>query len=170
MQPLAGGDGQAAAASEIVAVGIGGPLEQSENAQAAQLARQSGGCEIRQQAQQIATSETVDVELRALTTLLIDAGSMSMWILRDPGQNSSSLPVTRSSNLAPTQTTRSAWCIARFASTVPCIPSMPTKRRSEAGNAPSPSSVSVHGASMRRTIEANSAQALGPELISPPPP
>ncbi|MNS72823.1 hypothetical protein D3C72_1062430 [compost metagenome] len=104
------------------------------------------------------------------TTLLMLPGSMSMWILRACGQNSSSLPVTRSSKRAPTHTTRSASCIARLASSMPCMPSMPTNFGSDAGNAPNPISVSVHGACSRCTSCVNASQAAGPELMSPPPP
>lgn len=66
VQPLAGGYGQTAAASEVVAVGIGSPLEQAEDTQAVELAGQSGRRKVGQQAQQIAPSQAVDVELRAL--------------------------------------------------------------------------------------------------------
>src|SRR5260370_26080803 len=65
-QSLAGGDGQAAAASEVVAVGISRALEQSEDAQAAQLPRQRGGRQRGQYSQQIATRQAMDVELGAL--------------------------------------------------------------------------------------------------------
>ena len=65
-QSLAGGDDQATAAREVIAVGIGGALEQSEDAQATQLARQRGGRESGQQAQQIAPRQAMDVELWAL--------------------------------------------------------------------------------------------------------
>ena len=50
------------------------------------------------------------------TFLLIEDGSMSMWILRDPWLNAFSRPVTRSSNRAPTASSTSQPCIARFAS------------------------------------------------------
>ena len=106
----------------------------------------------------------------AATTLPIERGSMSMWTICAPGQKSASRPVTRSSKRAPTHTTRSAPCIARFASSVPCMPSMPSQRRSEAGKAPSPIRVSVHGASFQRTRRVKAAQASSPALIKPPPP
>ena len=95
---------------------------------------------------------------------------MSMWILRACGQNSESLPVIRSSKRAPMQTTRSALCMARLASTVPCMPSMPTNCGLDAGKAPRPISVSVQGAPVWRTSSVKAAQASGPAFTSPPPP
>src|ERR1019366_5797246 len=65
-QSLASGDDQAAAAREVVAVGIGRALEQSEDAQAAQLPRQGGGRNSGQPPLQIATRQAMDVEGGAL--------------------------------------------------------------------------------------------------------
>jgi hypothetical protein len=65
-QSFARCDGEATAASEVVAIGIGCTLEQSEGSQATQLARQRGGQEIGQQAQQIAPRQAVNVELWSL--------------------------------------------------------------------------------------------------------
>ena len=95
---------------------------------------------------------------------------MSMWIFFEPGEKALSRPVTRSSKREPTAIIRSQSCIAIFASYVPCMPTMPRKCGSLAGNAPSPIRVSVHGASTDRTNSVKRAQASGPELISPPPP
>ena len=65
--------------------------------------------------------------------LLIDEGSMSMWIFFDFGLKASVRPVIRSSNRAPTQIIRSQPCIARLDSYDPCMPSMPTQLSPEAG-------------------------------------
>ena len=70
------------------------------------------------------------IGMSTLTFLLMDDGSISMWILREPGENASSRPVMRSSNRAPMQIIRSQSCIAQFASQVPCMPSMPSQRGS----------------------------------------
>jgi len=80
-----------------------------------------------------------------LTFLLIDDGSMSMWIFFDPGENASIRPVMRSSKRAPTQIITSQSCIDMLASSVPCIPSIPSHFGSAAGNAPSPIRVDVIG-------------------------
>ena len=68
-----------------------------------------------------------------LTFLLIEDGSMSMWIFFDPGEKASSRPVMRSSKRAPTAIIRSQSCMALFASKVPCMPSMPSQCSPEAG-------------------------------------
>ena len=68
-----------------------------------------------------------------LTFLLIEDGSMSTWILVEPGEKASSRPVMRSSKRAPMQIIRSQSCIAQLASQVPCMPSMPSHCGSEAG-------------------------------------
>ncbi len=47
---------------------------------------------------------------------------------------------------------------------------MPSHCGSDAGKAPRPISVSVHGMCVRRASAANASQAAGPELTSPPPP
>jgi hypothetical protein len=51
-----------------------------------------------------------------LTFLLIDEGSMSMWILREPGENASIRPVMRSSKRAPMHSITSQSCMVQFAS------------------------------------------------------
>ena len=103
-------------------------------------------------------------------TLPILPGWISIWILRAPGAKSLSRPVMRSSKRAPTQMIRSAWCMARLASTVPCMPSMPRNSGSDAGSAPRPISVSVVGRCQSRASAAKRSQAPSPALISPPPP
>ena len=67
------------------------------------------------------------------TFLLIDDGSMSTWILVEPGEKASSRPVMRSSKRAPMQIIRSQSCIAQLASQVPCMPSMPSHCEPDAG-------------------------------------
>ena len=49
------------------------------------------------------------------------------------------------------------------------MPNMPRYRGSEAGNAPSPITVNVHGKPVRRTNSVSSCEAAGPELMIPPP-
>ncbi len=71
--------------------------------------------------------------MSTFTFLLIDEGSISTWILVEPGENASSRPVMRSSKRAPMQIITSQPCIDRLASTVPCMPSMPSHCGSEAG-------------------------------------
>ena len=60
-----------------------------------------------------------------MAVLPISAGSMSTWMTFASGAKESSLPVTRSSNRAPSATSRSLFCNAATAATVPCIPGMP---------------------------------------------
>ena len=48
--------------------------------------------------------------------LLIDDGSMSMWIFFEPGENASVRPVMRSSKRAPMHSMTSQSCIAMLAS------------------------------------------------------
>ena len=73
-----------------------------------------------------------------LTFLLIEDGSMSMWIFFEPGEKASSRPVMRSSKRAPTAIIRSQSCIDQLASQVPCMPSMPSHCRSAAGKGAEP--------------------------------
>ena len=94
---------------------------------------------------------------------------MSIWIFCEPGENASIRPVTRSSKRAPTHTITSQPCIARFASTVPCMPSMPRKPGWLAGSAPRPISVLVQGNPVASTRRRSASEAAGPELITPPP-
>src|SRR5260221_662464 len=81
--------------------------------------------------------------MSTFTFLLIDDGSMSTCIFLDPGEKASSRPVMRSSKRAPMQIMTSQSCIAMLASSVPCMPSMPSHFESAAGNAPSPINVEV---------------------------
>jgi hypothetical protein len=78
-----------------------------------------------------------------------------------------SSPVTRSSKRAPTAMIRSASSIAQLAGRVPCMPSMPSQRRSEAGNVPSAISVVVTGRSSRRARSVSCAEASA--CTTPPP-
>ena len=48
--------------------------------------------------------------------LLIEDGSMSMWIFFEPGENASVRPVMRSSKRAPTHSMTSQSCMAMLAS------------------------------------------------------
>ncbi len=48
--------------------------------------------------------------------LLIEDGSMSMWIFLEPGENASTRPVMRSSKRAPMHSMTSQPCIAMLAS------------------------------------------------------
>jgi hypothetical protein len=100
---------------------------------------------------------------------LIEEGSMSAWMIFAPGQNAFSRPVTRSSKRAPTASSTSQPCMARFASYVPCIPSIPRKCGSEAGTAPRPINVLVQGNPVARTSPVSATEASGPELMTPPP-
>ena len=70
---------------------------------------------------------------------------MSIWIFFEPGEKASSRPVMRSSKRAPTQIITSQSCIDMLASSVPCMPSMPSHFGSAAGKAPSPIKVEVIG-------------------------
>ena len=66
-------------------------------------------------------------------TLLIDEASISMCAFLELGLNLSKIPVIRSSNRAPILMSKSHPCIERFASYVPCIPSIPNQFFPEAG-------------------------------------
>jgi hypothetical protein len=59
-------------------------------------------------------SPTIGRSMR--TFLLIEDGSISTWILVDPGENASMRPVMRSSKRAPMLIIRSQSCIAMLAS------------------------------------------------------
>ena len=77
--------------------------------------------------------------------LEISAGSMSACTICACGAKLESCPVTRSSNRAPSATSRSAFCIAATAATVPCMPGMPTCCGWLSGNAPRAISVVTTG-------------------------
>src|SRR5450631_1415198 len=59
-------DSKAAGASKVVAVGVGGALDQAQHTQPTQLARQPGGREIGQQLYEVAARQSVDVEFGTL--------------------------------------------------------------------------------------------------------
>ena len=94
-------------------------------------------------------------------------GSISTWITLACGAQASSLPVTRSSNRAPTAMRRSQFWTAWFAYHVPCMPSMPSESGSSSGKEPSPCSVVVTGIFVFRAISVSSDVAFAP--IVPPP-
>ena len=105
--------------------------------------------------------------ISTLTFLLIAHGSISMCMIFACGANSSILPVTLSSNLAPTAIIRSDSWIAWFAYAVPCMPSIPSESSCVPGNAPSPISVMVTGIPVFSTNSRSFSEA--PEIITPPP-
>ena len=94
---------------------------------------------------------------------------MSTWIFFEPGANSDSLPVTRSSKRAPMLIMTSQLYMARFASYVPCMPSMPNHCGSDAGKAPRPIRVEVIGKPVSFTNCVSSFAAKGPAFTTPPP-
>ncbi len=99
--------------------------------------------------------------------LPISAGSMSACTILAFGANAASLPVTRSSNLAPSATTRSASWSAATAAYIPCMPGMPSASGWLSGNAPRAISVVVTGAC---ASSASSRRAsCESDLITPPP-
>jgi len=99
--------------------------------------------------------------------LEISAGSMSACTISAPGANVSSLPVTRSSNLVPSATSRSACCSAPTAATVPCMPGMPMCCGWRSGNAPLAISVVTTG--MPVSSASSRSWAAARALITPPP-
>ena len=78
-----------------------------------------------------ATSATIGMSTR--TFLLIEDGSMSMWIFFELGEKALRRPVMRSSKRAPTQIITSQSCMAMLASYMPCMPSMPSQFLPDAG-------------------------------------
>ena len=92
---------------------------------------------------------------------------MSAWMTAAPGAKLSSLPVTRSSNLAPSATRRSAFCREPTAATVPCMPGMPTFWGWLLGKPPRAISVVTTGIPV--SSASASSSALAPALITPPP-
>ena len=99
--------------------------------------------------------------------LEISAGSMSACTISAPGANVSSLPVTRSSNLVPRATIRSACWSAPTAATVPCMPGMPMCCGCRSGNAPLAISVVTTG--MPVSSASSRSWAAARALITPPP-
>ena len=97
----------------------------------------------------------------------ISAGSMSACTIFAPGANVASCPVTRSSKRAPSAISRSAFCSAPTAETLPCMPGMPTCCGWLSGNAPSAISVVTTGMLVSSASSRSSAQASA--LSTPPP-
>ncbi len=77
------------------------------------------------------------------------------------------MPVTRSSNRVPIAISRSAFCSAPTAATVPCMPGMPRFCGWVSGKAPSAMSVGTTGMPVSSARAASSAWALA--LMTPPP-
>ena len=100
---------------------------------------------------------------------MIDDLSTSICTFLELGAKAFNLPVTLSSNRAPTLSITSQLCIAKFASYVPCIPSIPKKFLFVFGTQPKPIRVSVTGQSNIFTNSVKSLDAFGPELTTPPP-
>ncbi len=99
--------------------------------------------------------------------LQISAGSMSAWITLASGAKVDSWPVTRSSNRAPRVTSRSDFCSAVTAETVPCMPGIPRLRGWLSGTAPRAIRVVTTGiwvSSRKRR-----SRSLAPERMMPPP-
>ena len=92
---------------------------------------------------------------------------MSACTISAPGANVSSLPVTRSSNLVPSAMSRSAFCSAPTAATVPCMPGMPMCSGCRSGNAPLAISVVTTG--MPVSSASSRSWAAARALITPPP-
>ena len=103
----------------------------------------------------------------AMRFLEISAGSMSAWMILAPVANVDSWPVTRSSNRAPMVMSRSDFCSAVTAATVPCIPGIPRFSGCESGTAPRAMSVVTTGIWARSTRRRISS--LAPLRITPPP-
>ena len=83
------------------------------------------------------------------------------------GAKVESFPVTRSSKRAPKVISRSAFCRAVTAATVPCIPGIPRCCGCESGNAPRAIKVVTTGAPVISASCINSLAAFA--LIIPPP-
>ena len=103
----------------------------------------------------------------AVRFLEISAGSMSAWMTLAPVAKESSRPVTRSSNRAPSEISRSDFCSAATAATVPCMPGMPRLSSWESGKAPRAISVVTTGICVSSARTASSADASA--LMTPPP-
>ena len=99
--------------------------------------------------------------------LEISAGSMSACTTAAPGAKLSSFPVTRSSKRAPSATSRSAFCSAPTAATVPCMPGMPRFCRWLPGKPPRAISVVTTGIPV--SSARSSRAGLAPALSTPPP-
>jgi hypothetical protein len=102
--------------------------------------------------------------------LLIEEGSMSMWIFFEPGENASVRPVIRSSKRAPDAHHDVALVHGQvgLVGAVHAEHAEPLRVRTP-GTRPSPISVEVTGKPVTRASSRNSRLASGPELITPPP-
>ena len=99
--------------------------------------------------------------------LPISAGSMSAWMTFASGAKVDSWPVTRSSKRAPMVISRSAFCSAATAETLPCMPGMPMCSSWSSGNAPRAMRVVTTGTPVISAKAISSAEASA--LITPPP-
>ena len=95
--------------------------------------------------------------------LEISAGSMSAWMTLASGANESSRPVTRSSNRAPSEMSRSLRCSAPTAATVPCMPGMPRWSGWLSGKAPRAIRVVTTGILVSSASTRSSSLRLGPD-------
>ena len=92
---------------------------------------------------------------------------MSAWMTLASGAKVDSLPVTRSSKRAPRVMSRSDFCSAVTAATVPCMPGMPRCGGWLSGNAPRAISVVTTG--MPVSSASRRSSALAPARMTPPP-
>ena len=115
----------------------------------------------------MASRQSPTIGTSAARFLLISAGSMSAWMTRASGANELSLPVTRSSKRAPRVMSRSLFCSAVTAVTVPCMPGMPRCCGWLSGNAPRAISVVTTGMPVSSASTLSSAAARA--LSTPPP-
>ncbi len=111
------------------------------------------------------TSPTIGTS--AVRILPISAGSMSTCTTFASGAKSATLPVTRSSNRAPSAMMRSLSCRPSTAGTVPCMPGMPRCCGCESGNAPRAIRVVTTGAPVFSASFSSSFSAA--PRITPPP-
>ena len=92
---------------------------------------------------------------------------MSTWMTLAPAAKALMRPVTRSSNLAPSEISRSQRWIAVTAEYMPCMPGMPRCWSWESGKDPLAISVVTTGILVRSAKASNSAEAC--DLSVPPP-
>jgi len=111
------------------------------------------------------TSPTIGTSTRLFFP--ISAGSISMWMTFACGAKVSIFPVTRSSNRAPMAIKRSHSVTAKFAYSVPCIPSIPRFREWSQGMQPRPIRVVVTGMASFVANSMSSGEAF--DEITPPP-
>ncbi len=98
----------------------------------------------------------------AVRFLEISAGSMSAWITSASGAKVSRRPVTRSSKRAPSVMSRSLFCSAPTAATVPCMPGMPRCSGWLSGKAPRAISVVTTGMPVSSARRSSSTVAPAP--------